>query len=132
MILLEGLRLVAAENPAVVFGASEAYLRSEVLSGLPLPAPLTTDCAKYHQIDAMANTLDCVFNASKSGNGGGGGSSATLSPAVVSGASALAKQLIGYSTPDAVLSSVLLSCVSALFPVIATDRDGMLMPAMNK
>ena len=89
----------------------------------PYPkAPCTTESPEYLEVEAISQCLDNIL--SKLG--------APQLEAVLAPALALAQACLDYTTPDPALASVLLSCVSALFPAVSTRPDTMLLQMMNK
>ncbi|CAB4061588.1 XPO5 [Lepeophtheirus salmonis] len=112
IIILEGVKLVCCNySPTLVYDHIEEWLSSLLRSQI-------LNESLYLQIEAVSLILDPVLSKSN------------LSP-ILARALHLLKSILEYETSDPILSSNLLSCVSASFVLVA--HDSTLLPIiMNK
>ena len=126
ILILEGIRLISLETPSIPYQVAEVWLKHVLTNAVNIGPKgnngmCTVDSLTYLELDALAYVLDTLF------------SKATLEQVnLVPSAAALVKMSLDYQTNDAVLMCALLSCISAMFPVVNAQRDFLLMPTMTK
>eukprot|EP00095_Tigriopus_kingsejongensis_P004335 snap_masked-scaffold1460_size40381-processed-gene-0.0 protein:Tk04335 transcript:snap_masked-scaffold1460_size40381-processed-gene-0.0-mRNA-1 annotation:"PREDICTED: exportin-5" len=125
IILVEGIKLVSRESADLPLAlASEWFTR--LLASPPNFGPGATMCTVdspcYLEGDAIASVLEAILVKL---------SPSALQPLLPTGG-ALVKLCLDYSSPDPMFTSVLLSGLSALFPMVAAMADQFLLPVITQ
>lgn len=122
--LFEGVRHISSQmSPAVPYAYTEEWLKQVLSHGAVLATPCAVDSPAYLELEAISLCLEAILSKLSS----------SQLETILSAALVLAKACIDYSSGDPTLTSVLLSCISSLFPAITARADAMLLlPMMNK
>ncbi len=125
IVLLDGIKLIRSEQPALPFQHAELWLKKVLLSSPPPPSPqdVKRSCS---ELDAVAVVLDAVL-------GGKPPLEDSQLDQLQAPAIDLARLCLADRTADPTFASSLLSCLSALFPVVGRTSDSpLLAPALER
>lgn len=128
IIIVECIKLISSDSPLLPFQYVELWMKQLLSQPLDFgkqskDGKCVTSSPVYLELEAIATILDAIISKR---------TREQLQP-IMMPALALAQMCLEYQcNEDAVLTSVILSCISSLFIVIGHNPDTLLMPTLNK